>query len=622
MRILIYFLFIPFLSFSQNDSVDSLKSLLSEAESDFQKINLLTDISDLYQKTTIKKGIPFMLEAVELSEKVESDSLLIRSLIRLGSLYSNSGVPDSFVLMLDRALKVSQRYEDELMTAAVYERYVQYFTYENQQLTTALDFCFKELKIYEEANDKRGISEAQTQIADIFRIQKNYTESNSWAIKGLELGEEAGNKSAQDRALAILAANYSFEENYSKAIEINERMMKMAEADNDISAIVRIYANSSHALNKLKRYDESLKNLEKAYNLAKESDYGAIIPILVYNIGNVYYYQKNYSQAITEYSKAIEIAKETNQPRGLPNYYSGLYSTYRKLGNYKEALKYAELRTELRDSIFNVQKEQVINELNTKYQTEQKEKEIALLSEKEKTQAAEVIAVRNRNYFLLGLLGMLLLGGGVFYYRRQLNEQLRLQSMRTQISSDLHDEVGSSLAQLSMIMGSVEGSDPAVAKSYLVKGNEILMSSISKIRDVVWAIDAGNDATGALLDRMEDFTYDMLSAKNIKYDITNTGFDRKAMLPPLIRQNFYLFYKEGITNISKHSNATHVRIDFSRKGKNISLKIADNGRDLNDKKVTGSGIENMKLRAKKIDGTFDFSKSEEGFSVSLNAPLE
>lgn len=221
-------------------------------------------------------------------------------------------------------------------------------------------------------------------------------------------------------------------------------------------------------------------------------------------------------------------------------------------------------------------------------------------------------------WFYLILLG--LITGTIYgvFLQYRLGQVLKLQSMRTQISSDLHDEVGSSLTRLSMIMHTVDVDQmPDDIKSYLKKGNEILMGAISKIRDVVWAIDSKNDQTGNLVDRMMDFAFDMLRAKHIDYEFETSSINRNQILPPLIRQNIYLIYKEAIHNIVKHSNANRVWIDFQRKGEGLYLMVKNDGLRTESKKVKGSGLSNMKLRAKRMNGNLQIELEEDHFVIRL-----
>ncbi len=210
-------------------------------------------------------------------------------------------------------------------------------------------------------------------------------------------------------------------------------------------------------------------------------------------------------------------------------------------------------------------------------------------------------------------------GFGLLRYRYQ--QRLALEQMRTRIASDLHDEVGSSLSHLNFVIGAfdMENAPEQTAKG-IEKSKDIMRKTASDIRDVVWAIDARRDKTGDLLDRMEDFVFDMLSAKNIACHFSSEGINREATLNPFVRQNFYLIFKEAVNNIAKHSNASEVRISLSQKGAALEMTVADNGTLVNGSKVKGQGLENMQLRAKRIGGTVEIGQGEEGFMVRLRIP--
>ncbi|PHN02154.1 sensor histidine kinase [Flavilitoribacter nigricans] len=290
---------------------------------------------------------------------------------------------------------------------------------------------------------------------------------------------------------------------------------------------------------------------------------------------------------------------------------------YRILRDYESAFFWADRMMAYKDSTLNEQHSKTLAELQTKYETDKKEQEIRLMAEQQKVQEARIAASLNRNILLGALLLIALLVGGLYYYRNRLEQQLKMQNMRSQISSDLHDEVGSSLTRISMIMNAVKVTDDEQSRQYFEKGNEILMESITKIRDVVWAIDARNDQGGDLLDRMEDFAYDMFTSRDIAYRFEHQHFDRKAILPPLIRQNIYLIFKEAVTNVIKHSNATSVDISLQQRDNRIHLTIKDNGQGIHHKKVAGSGLVSMQLRAERIGGRLNYEQQPDGFFVRL-----
>jgi signal transduction histidine kinase len=96
----------------------------------------------------------------------------------------------------------------------------------------------------------------------------------------------------------------------------------------------------------------------------------------------------------------------------------------------------------------------------------------------------------------------------IYRYRvRLLQKELET---RTRIASDLHDEVGGSLTGLYLQMQMMEMKALEQEKSSLSKANMIINESITKMRDLVWSIDARSDSWGKTLERMEDFASDVL----------------------------------------------------------------------------------------------------------------
>ena len=85
--------------------------------------------------------------------------------------------------------------------------------------------------------------------------------------------------------------------------------------------------------------------------------------------------------------------------------------------------------------------------------------------------------------------------------------------------------------------------------------------------------------------------------------------------------------QEALTNVSKHSNATKVKIKLQEEEKGISLVIADNGRGFNlnsnrrNGKEMGWGLINMRQRAESVGGQLSIvSSPEKGTQVSAFLP--
>lgn len=213
--------------------------------------------------------------------------------------------------------------------------------------------------------------------------------------------------------------------------------------------------------------------------------------------------------------------------------------------------------------------------------------------------------------FILGVYGWI-------RYRvfMKLEKYKATEEMRTNISADLHDDVGSLLAGLSMKSELMSMGVKPVDVESLNKISEMARDAMERMRDTVWAIDSRKDKYENLLDRMRAYAEQNLSEKGFKYEFMTQSIDQSSFINPLIRQNLYLILKEAITNIIKHSDGNQVTIKLSQEKDELSLRIKDNGSQTNKTPTDGLGLSNMKARAKKMNGSFR-AFYDKGFTLEV-----
>lgn len=203
-------------------------------------------------------------------------------------------------------------------------------------------------------------------------------------------------------------------------------------------------------------------------------------------------------------------------------------------------------------------------------------------------------------------------------YRTYLNLQKfkATENIRTKISADLHDDVGSILTGLSMKSELMALGVKEIEPESLNKISEMAREAMERMRDTVWAIDSRKDKYENLLDRMKAYANTNLPLKNFQYDFDTAGFNPKAFIQPDVRQNLYLIFKEAITNLLKHSNGNKVTINLQQESKTVLMRIKDNGALKEDIPSDGLGQSNMKARAEKIGGNFRMYY-DQGFIVEV-----
>ena len=228
-------------------------------------------------------------------------------------------------------------------------------------------------------------------------------------------------------------------------------------------------------------------------------------------------------------------------------------------------------------------------------------------------------------WFLI-ILGLMLAASmiGVLYYRLQ--DRLRAERLRTQLSSDIHDEVSGLLAGITMQTELLQGhTESDHLKTRLQGVGEAGRKAMSKLSDVIWSIDSRRDTIGELFQRMQEHADDVLLPLDIKYRFQFDGpFDEQKTMSGEIRQDLYFIYKEAINNIARHSNGNQVSIILSEANNRFEMLIEDNGslertNGLADSRSirTGQGLANLKMRANRLKAKLDID-TESGYRILLN----
>lgn len=221
--------------------------------------------------------------------------------------------------------------------------------------------------------------------------------------------------------------------------------------------------------------------------------------------------------------------------------------------------------------------------------------------------------------FVLGSLG-LIIGFIRNRFNQRLQRQKELAQLRTKISSDLHDDVGTILSGLAMQSQMLAYSATGDQKQSLNEISEMSREAMEHMRDTVWAMDSRKDKYENLIDRMRAFAERNLALKNFTHTFTVTEIETKKFIDPEKRQAIYLIFKEAITNIIKHSKGNHVLISLYMDKTGLHLSVKDNGEVYAKNNTDGLGISNMSMRAGKIGGQLHIL-TEQGYQVQLDIPV-
>lgn len=193
---------------------------------------------------------------------------------------------------------------------------------------------------------------------------------------------------------------------------------------------------------------------------------------------------------------------------------------------------------------------------------------------------------------------------------------LSLERLKTKLASNLHDDVGAGLTEVSILSELVVSEVGSISDSSIMKLNKISEISrllIDKMSDIVWFVNPKRDSLHDLILRLKDSYSDFLSYTGISFKTNNIDVLENIKLPMEYRQNLYLIFKEGINNSIKHSQCKKIMLNANLNGRLLEITLKDDGQGIN-KNVNslGNGMNTMLTRAKTIGGNITFNSIPDG----------
>ncbi len=208
---------------------------------------------------------------------------------------------------------------------------------------------------------------------------------------------------------------------------------------------------------------------------------------------------------------------------------------------------------------------------------------------------------------------------------RELREEAE-NEIRTQLGQDFHDEVGNRLASITTQTGVLSlkmKEAPSDEKAVLSQIQQNARKLYSDTKDFIWTINPESSRFSEIVIYIKDvgeklFEY---SPMNFLCESELTTEMEKTTLPSGQSMQLIMIFKEAMTNVVKHSEATKVTLSFGMVGENWNIELKDNGIGFEETgEVNGHfGLGNMKDRADKIQAKLTIaSKKNIGTSIRLS----
>ena len=390
------------------------------------------------------------------------DSNKIKLLLAIGKNY-NRIQPDSAIHYYDLALSLAKSSDFLSYKAALLNQKGVALDFKGDE--SALSYFAKAKTAFETLKDTIGIGVVEINYGIHYYYRNQYDEALSYYLKAYDFFEKTQSLPLQSKVLNNIAILYRVQGNYERAIEIYRQSLAIKYQIKDSVGIATTFMNMGTAYEYLDNLEQMEVHFEKGlqqYQILKMEDGIAFCQV---SMGQAFYNQKQYDKADKyftaaqpyyqdkqhhrnygyilqglgaianhqkEYQKTIDLLErklENFQTLGridiAESMLKSLALAKNELGESNAAFKYLQAANALKDSLNKEKRIALSEEMQTKFNVEQKNKdlEIASLQLKQQRQQKQLFSFG----LLLALLSLLL--GAYLLYQKNKNNRLLAQKM-------------------------------------------------------------------------------------------------------------------------------------------------------------------------------------------------
>ena len=436
-----------------------------------------------------------------------------------------------------------------------------------------------------------------------------------------------------------LAESFTVEQKNDSALIYYKKAKDISLEIDDYQGIVNALMFIGKIQSDLGNQIKAENNLKEALAICKNKGIEKIELEVLSELAKVYFKKNNHSLAIKTFLKVVNTAKQNKRLPIIRDNYELLAKTYSKQKNYKKALFYNKLFNDLKDSIQNSEIKKNTEELLLKYETEKKEKENLIL--KQESSEKDLTISNKNNYILFGSLVFLFIIVLLVSYQlkkiKKKNNDLKksilkrqklekeLEKVRENIAKDFHDGMGNKLARINVL------------SDYLITNNNLKLDKLKEAlkgikedsdvlfketRDFIFSLNTKSDYLEEIVTYISDFGEDFFKSFDIDFYIEKK-INTTCRLPYYWNRQIILIFKEAMTNVAKHSDASEVYLIILQDKNLLSISLKDNGKGFEiDKLIKKNGLKNIQQRANKIGANVFFENKNGFFEVKFEAKIK
>lgn len=435
-----------------------------------------------------------------------------------------------------------------------------------------------------------------------------------------------------------IGTTYFFMDSLEIALEYAEEGERLNKGLGKFEMELENMNTQSNALNRLGKYAEAVQRFRAQVERARDNDQPESVLAALVNMAEPLAYLNRLEESLEVTKQAEAMAKDFD-PYFMVNIQGNLAYIYELIGDFENAYRHEVRYKEMTDSLVKVRNLKDMNDLLLKYETSEKENQLAEQELEIQTKNASLSARNNQVIVLVSGLGLILLGGTLFYNRNKAKQREELQAAiidekergleavvqateeeRKRISKDLHDGIGQQLNALRLGLTSVEKKVDGELKNELSHIATEFSKSADEVRQISHQMMPRALMDDGLVKAVEDLLRNTFQFTEIAYEFEHHKMEER--LNEKIEVSMYRILQELLSNIIKHSEASKVQVQLIRLKNKVTLLVEDNGKGFSGEQSDGHGQMNIRNRLDMIRGSVNYEPSpESGVVAVITVPL-
>lgn len=630
-------LLLPSLLYSNQgleDIISQTKEALHATKDIEQQARLSSDLAWYYAQLNADSSIHYGSQALDLANQSANDTLVGNALSDLSTGYLVKGDYAKSISYLRQSIHIRNILQDFHGVATAHFKMGNNFNRLNEY-DSCMHYYFESLAYFETQEDSSIALNLLGNISATYFSMGNYPKALEYLEVPITYFKNHQDYTALSNSVMTLGNIRLAMKDTSAAIQNYSQAEEYATKSNNQRTLAAIYNNLSNIASNREEFDDAVSYILESIAIREELGLYSDLESSKLTLALNQFRMGDYQSAKPEMIKLKASFEEIQAKQKLKEVYLSLSYIYAYEKNSDSVNYYSKKYTELANLLNLESTLKTSEEIDVKYQTAKKEKEILL----QRAQLAE-----QRFYILLfvALFLVSILLGYLFYKQQklqniqlikenqlkdallQIETQNKLQEQRLRISQDLHDNIG---AQLTFVISSIDNLKYSLKDAGpKVEGKLDMISNftretIHELRDTIWAMNKSEISFEDLRSRISNF----IDNANLSQQGINFTFQHKLKDPLSLvfssqeGMHIYRVIQEAVNNAIKHAKANSITVNFEYLSKQLNITITDDGSGFDYEQVRqGNGLKSMQKRASKLRGEIIFKQLDKGSMIQLS----